>query len=96
MREKVTTAVDTARPYVERIAQDEDLHEHVKNAYASARTVYDQLLGGRGATGAAMRVAQDKDIQDELRKTVEELRKAGDRVQGSDGSHTKRNVLLLL
>lgn len=95
MREKVTYAVDTARPYVERLAQDEDLHEHVKNAYASARTVYDQLLGGRGATGAAMRVAQDKDIQDELRNAVEELRKAGGRVQG-ETSHTTRNVLLLL
>ncbi len=55
MREKVTYAVDTARPYVERIAQDEELHDHVKNAYASARSIYDQLLGGRGATGAAMR-----------------------------------------
>jgi hypothetical protein len=96
MREKVTYAVDTARPYVERIAQDEELHDHVKNAYASARTVYDQLLGGRGATGAAMRVAHDKDIQDELRSAVEELRKAGGRVQSGGGSHTKRNVLLLL
>jgi hypothetical protein len=95
MKDKVYGAVDTARPYVDRIARDEELHEHVKNAYASARTIYDDLLGNRGAQAIASRVATDKDLQGELRKAVEELRKAGDRAQGKD-SHTKRNVLLLL
>ena len=95
MRERMTGAVDTARPYVERLAQDDDLHEHVKKAYVSARRIYDELLGDRGASGVALKVARDKDIQDELRKAVEELRKAGDRVQGKD-SHTGRNTTLLL
>ena len=95
MKDKVYGAVDTARPYVDRLARDEELHEHVKNAYASARTIYDDLLGNRGAQALASRVATDKDIQGELRKAVEELRKAGERAQGKD-SHTKRNVTLLL
>ena len=95
MKDRVSGAVDTARPYVERMAQDDELHEHVKSAYGSARKIYDELLGDRGATGAAMRVARDKDLQDELRKAVDELRKAGDRVQGK-GSHTGRNMTLLL
>ena len=95
MRERVTDAVDTARPYVERLAKDEDLHAHVKNAYESARRVYDELIGGTGATGLAMRVARDKDLQEELRKTVDELREAGRHVQGRQ-SHTGRNVTLLL
>ena len=95
MKDKVYGAVDSARPYVERIARDDELHDHVKNAYASARSIYEELLGGRGAQAMATRVARDKDIQDELRKAVEELRLAGGRVQGKD-SHTKRNTLLLL
>jgi hypothetical protein len=94
-KDAVTDAVDTARPYVERLARDEELHDHVKRAYDSARRIYDELLGDRGATGIAMRVARDKDLQDELKKTVEELRKAGERAQGRD-SHTARNVSLLL
>lgn len=94
MKDKVYGAVDTARPYVDRIARDEELHEHVKNAYASARSIYDDLLGNRGAQAIATRVATDKDLQGELRKAVEELRKAGERAQGKD-SHTKRNFLLL-
>jgi hypothetical protein len=95
MKDRVTGAVDTARPYVERMAQDEELHEHVKNAYGAARNIYEELLGNRGATGAARRMARDTDLQDELRKAVEELRKAGTRVQGKD-SHTGRNMTLLL
>lgn len=95
MKDRVSGAVDTARPYVERMARDEELHDHVKSAYESARKIYDELLGGRGAAGLATKVAHDKDLQDELRKAVEELRKAGDRVQGRD-SHTGRNTTLLL
>ena len=95
MRDRLSDAVDTARPYAERLARDEDLHDHVKAAYQSARKIYDELIGPVGATGVAMRVARDKDIQDELKNAIEELRKAGDRVQGK-GTHTGRNMTLLL
>ena len=95
MKERVNEAYEGARPYVERLASDEDLHEHVKSAYASARKIYDELIGPSGATGVAMRVARDKDLQDELRSTVEELRKAGQRLQKGE-SHTGRNFTLLL
>jgi hypothetical protein len=94
-KDTVSGAIDTARPYAERLARDEELHDHVKKAYESARRIYDELLGDRGATGVAMRVARDKDLQEELKKTVEELRRAGERAQGKD-SHTGRNMSLLL
>jgi hypothetical protein len=95
MKERVNQAVETARPYVDRLARDEELHEHVKNAYSSARTIYDDLIGGRGAQALATKVATDKDIQGQLRNAVEELRLAGERAQGKE-SHTKRNAALLL
>jgi hypothetical protein len=95
MREKVNDAVQTARPYVERLAQDDDLHDHVKKAYDSARKIYDELIGPTGATAVAMRVAKDKNLQDELKKAVEELRRAGDRARGAE-SHTGRNMTLLV
>lgn len=95
MKDKVSDAVETARPYVERLARDDELHDHVKKAYDSARKIYDEVIGPVGATGVAMRVAKDKDLQDELKKTVEELRKASDRARGA-GSHTGRNMTLLV
>jgi hypothetical protein len=94
-KDMVGDAVDTARPYVERLAQDEELHDHVKKAYDSARTIYNDLLGDRGTTGMAFKVARDKDIQNELKRAVEELRKAGERAQGKQ-SHTGRNMTLLM
>ncbi len=95
MKERARDVADTARPYVERLASDEDLHDHVKAAYASARKIYDELIGPVGATGVAMRVARDKDLQDELRSLVDEVREAGRRAQGKE-PHTARNMTLLL
>src|ERR1044072_4001695 len=94
-RDRVNDAVDSARPYVEGLARDEELHDHVKRAYDSARKIYDDLLGDRGATGVAFKVARDKDIQDELRRAIDVLRKAGERAQGKQ-SHAGRNVTLLM
>lgn len=95
MKDRVNEAVDTARPYVERLAKDDELHDHVKKAYESARKIYDDLIGPSGATAMAMRVARDKDVQEELKNAIEELREAGKRARGQD-SHTGRNMTLLL
>ena len=94
MKEKVTDAVASARPYVDRVAHDEELQAHVKNAYESARNIYEELFKGRSATGMAIRVAHDQEIKAELRRAIEELRKAGDRARGTE-SHTGRNVTIL-
>jgi hypothetical protein len=95
MKDKISGTVETARPYVERLARDEELHDHVKKAYESARTIYDELIGPSGATGMAFKVAKDKDLQDELKKAVEQLRKAGEHAQGKS-SHAGRNMTLQL
>jgi hypothetical protein len=94
-RDKVTDAAGNVKPYVDRAIHDEELRESVRNAYKSARSIYDELMGNRGVTGIATRVATDKDIQDELRSTIAELRRAAERVQGKD-EHTGRNTSLLL
>ena len=95
-QERISDKADKARPYVERAFKDEHVRENMKSALAAARTVYDELLAGRGVTTVATRVATDKDIQDNLRTAIEELRDAADRVQGKKGSHTGRNAFLLL
>jgi gas vesicle protein len=94
-RDKVLDATGSARPYIERALKDEDLRENVRNAFDSAREVYNELIGGRGAIPVAARVATDKDIQERLREAVDELRQAADRVQGKK-DHGARNATLLL
>jgi gas vesicle protein len=94
-RDKVLDRTGSARPYIERAIKDEDLRENVRNAFESARDVYNELIGGRGAIPLATRVATDKDIQERLREAVDELREAADRVQGKK-EHSGRNATLLL
>lgn len=94
-RDKVLDATGNARPYIERALKDEDLRENVRSAFESAREVYNELIGGRGAIPVATRVATDKDIQERLKEAVDELREAADRVQGKK-DHGARNTTLLL
>jgi hypothetical protein len=94
-RDKVTEATGTVKPYVERALRDEELRDNIRNAYQSARSIYSELLGGKGVVPAATRFATDRDIQDELRRAIGDLRKAADRIQGK-AERTGRNGALLL
>jgi len=94
-REKLLDKTGGARPYVERALTDQDMRDNLRNAWDSARHVYDELLGGRGAIPLATRVATDKEIQERLKEAIEELREAAERVQGKK-QHGARNTMLLL
>ena len=94
-RDKVLDKAGSARPYIERAMKDEDLRDNVRNAFDSAREIYNELIGGRGAIPVATRVATDKDIQDRLKDAIDEVRQAADRVQGKK-DHGARNTMLLL
>jgi hypothetical protein len=95
---KTNTLLDrtgNARPYIERALTDEELRQNVRNAFDSARIVYNELLGGRGPVKLGARVATDKEIQDRLKEAIAELREAAERVQGKK-EHPARNTMLLL
>jgi len=95
--ERVASVAGTARPYVDRALNDEELRDHVKQAYAAAKTIYDELIAPRGVVTAAQRVAADQDIQDSFRVAVAELREAAGRLQGQrQEKHGGRGFLLLI
>jgi hypothetical protein len=94
-KDRLLDRADEVRPYVDRALHDDELRDNLKEAFAAARDVYNELLGNRGAVGVAQRVATDKDIQENLKKAVDELRTAADRVQGK-ADHAARNKALLL
>jgi len=95
-RDKVSDAADNVKPYVDRALHDEELRDSLKSAYASARTIYDELIGKRGVAGVATRVATDRDIQDELRSAISDLRNAAERVQGKQQQKRGGGLLLLI
>lgn len=80
-KDKVTGAASSARPYVERALRDQELRDNIRNAYASARAVYEELSSRRRMSDAASQLAVDKDIHDEIRSAIDELRSASRRVK---------------
>jgi hypothetical protein len=83
---KTTTAragdiYETARenPYVQRLIDDEELRESLKDAFEAAKGAYGRATGnGKGAVKA---VTSDKKVQKELRKAAENLQEASERLQ---------------
>ena len=93
--ERVSNAAEAVKPYVERAVSDKELRDSLQNAYAAARSIYDELIAPRSRTAIAVRAATDKEIQESFRTAIEELRRAASRVQGKE-SHTARNATLLI
>lgn len=89
-KDKVYDAADNVKPYVQRAMQDEKLREDVMSAFATAKELYNELIGGRSPVTLATRVATDEEIRDKLKDAVDDLRNAADRLQGkkSGRSHT--------
>ena len=100
-KERVAGAASGARPYVERALRDRELRNNVRNAYSSARAVYEELASQRKVSDAATHLVGDKNLQDELRNAIDELRNAAGRVQavkrGSpEPAQAAKNGLLLV
>jgi hypothetical protein len=87
--------VKDMKPYVERALKDEDLRDNVMAAFAAAREVYDELIGGRDVKSTVARAATNKDVQENMKTALDELREAADRLQGKE-SHKGRNTTLLV
>ena len=94
--DKVASMAGTAKPYVDRALNDEELRDHVKQAYAVGRSIYDELIAPRGVVSVAQRVASDQELQDSIRVAAAELRDAAARLQGRREKHSGRAFLLLM
>jgi ferric-dicitrate binding protein FerR (iron transport regulator) len=68
------TAVQTS-PYVQRVLQDEDLRDNVRDALDAARDAFDRLTNGKPPHKALL---EDKKLQKDLQRTVVNLREAGE------------------
>ncbi len=72
----------TARenPYVQRLIEDEELRDNLREAFEAARGAYGRATGnGKGAVKA---VTSDKKVQKDLRNAAESLREASEQLKG--------------
>ena len=72
---------ETARenPYVQRLIEDEELRDSLKDAFESAKGAYERATGnGKGTVKA---VTSDKKVQKDLRKAAESLQEASESIR---------------
>ena len=81
-------------PYVQRILEDPDLRENLKDAFEAARGAYGRINGnGKGPVKA---VTSDKKVQRDLRSAADSLREASEQLREPKKKKSKLGRLLLL
>ena len=95
---KASKAAQAARenPYLQRLAQDAELREIIRDAFTQTRKAYSRLANGKAPAKALM---EDRKLQRELRHAAESLRVAGTALKEGPKRPRKRHpgrTLLLL
>jgi hypothetical protein len=86
-------AGESARPYVRRLIEDDDLRESLVEAFEAARDAYSRVANGKGPVRA---LTEDKKVHQDLRTAAESLREAAEGIQGRRSRRKGRGGKLLL
>ncbi len=82
--------------YVQRLVDDEDLRENLRDAYESARNAYGRVANGKGPAKALL---DDRKTHRELKDAASSLRQAADGLRGTKRKRSRRRrggLLLVL
>src|SRR5688572_27570206 len=84
-----------SNPYLQRMVEDEDLRENLRQAFESTRKAYARMADGKGPTRA---VFDDRKTQKELKRAAGNLSEAADSLRGvrKRGRRRRRGGLLLI
>jgi hypothetical protein len=82
-------------PYVQRLIEDDDLRDSLRNAFEAARGAYGRATGnGKGTVKA---VTSDRKVQKDLREAAESLRDASEQLRAPKKrkKHRLRKLIML-
>lgn len=91
--DRATDAYSAARdnPYVQRLIEDEELRDNLREAFERARGAYGRATGnGKGAVKA---LTSDKKVQKDLSKAAESLREASEALHEPKKKRKKKGRL---
>src|SRR5919199_5542175 len=83
----------TQNPYVQRLAQDEELRENLRTAFESAKKAYERMSNGKGPAKALF---DDKKTQRELKEAASSLKDAADALRGTKKRKRGKGRLIML
>ena len=92
---KAADAYSAARshPYVQRLIEDEQLRNNLRDAYGAARHAYERITkNGK----PAQRLMDDKKVQKDIRSAADSLREASDQLRGRRKRKGRLGRLILL
>ena len=72
------TAVRSS-PYVQRLIEDDDLRDSIREAFEAARDAYTRIANGKAPAKALL---DDKKVQRDLKEAAENFREASERLRG--------------
>ena len=79
--------------YVQRLVEDDELRDNLRNAFDSARKAYSRMSNGKGPVKA---VTEDKKVQRELRDAATSLKDAADSLRNGKKKKKRGKGRLLL
>jgi uncharacterized protein (UPF0147 family) len=68
-----------SNPYVQRLIEDDELRDNIREAVEAARDAYTRIANGKGPAKA---IIEDKKVHKDLRKAAESLREASEQLRG--------------
>ena len=93
---RATDIYETARenPYVQRLIEDDELRDSLRDAFEAAKGAYGRATGnGKGPVKA---VTSDNKVQKDIRKAAESLRDASERLRKPPKRKERLGRLILL
>jgi hypothetical protein len=93
--DRASELYSTARqnPYVQRLIEDEELRESLRNAFEAARGAYTRAMGNGHSPVKA--VTSDKKVQKDLRSAAENLREASEHLWAPKKKKSRLGRLIL-
>ena len=73
-KDKASSAYENARPYVQRLIEDEELRDNLREAYEAGRNAYDRASGAKKPSA----LLDDKKLQRDLKSASDSLRAASE------------------
>ena len=94
--DRAASLYSTARenPYVQRLIEDDQLRNNIRDAYEAARHAYGRVTGnGKGPVKA---VTRDKKVQKDLRQAADSLREASEQLRAPKRRKSRLGRIVLL
>ena len=79
--------------YVQRLVEDDELRDNLRNAFESARKAYARMSNGKGPVKA---VAENKKVQKDLREAATSLKDAAESLRDGKKKKRRKGRLLLI